>query len=170
MVVPSRPVNDYICSSSDYQIGSINAASCSQFAEIIESLKSWAVKALVDFENLAHFFVFPNYCLFLLFKGTSNHLELLDNSLSFRCDPSFQILDVKWVMKVGDLRRCGLFRLIDLEEWSEEVIVNEAVYHFHALGFHWMLFTELVFSDIFVIEIADLSHPIISTKLEYLTR
>ena len=41
---------------------------------------------------------------------------------------------------------------------GEVVVVDEAVDHLHALGFHGVLLAELVFCDVFVVEVADLAH------------
>lgn len=61
-------------------------------------------------------------------------------------------------MEVGDFLGGGLLSVVDFKLGSEGVGVDEAVYHFHAFGFHGVFFAELILGDVFVIEVADLSH------------
>jgi hypothetical protein len=61
-------------------------------------------------------------------------------------------------VKAGDLLRSCLFGVVYFELRSEGVGVDKAMYHFHAFGFHRVFLTQLIFGDVLVIEIANLSH------------
>ena len=78
--------------------------------------------------------------------------------LGVRCDPGFQILDVERMVEIAHLLGCCLFAMVYFDVFGEVVIIDETVHHFHPLRFHRMFFTELIFGDVFVIEVAHLSH------------
>lgn len=52
----------------------------------------------------------------------------------------------------------GLFGVVHFEVRGEAVVIDEAVDHFHAFGFHGMFLAEFVLGDVFVVEVANFAH------------
>jgi hypothetical protein len=115
---------------------------------------------LVDFEYRAYLTIFPDLGPFGLLVSNPR-TELFDDVFGFGGDPGLQVLDVEGVVEGGDFLGSGFFGVVHFELRREGVVVDEAVHHFHAFGFHGVLLAQLVLRDVFVIEVAHFSHFII---------
>jgi hypothetical protein len=104
--------------------------------------------------------IFPNTYSFLLFSDR----VLFDDVFWFGGNPSFEIFDVVRVVELCHFLGGGLFGVVHFELGCEVIVIDETVYHFDAFCLHGMFFAELVFGDIFVVEVADLAH---NYKLNY---
>lgn len=92
MVIASRPVYSDIGDASKNDVGGIDASSCGQLAEMVESLKAWTIKALVNFEQRFQFDIIPNFTFFLIFV-------VVDDFFLLASDPFFKVVDVRGIME-----------------------------------------------------------------------
>lgn len=62
------------------------------------------------------------------------------------------------VVERPNFLRGGFSAVEHAELRGEVVVIDETMNHLHAFGFHGMLLAEFVLGDIFVVEVAHLTH------------
>lgn len=120
MMKASHPINSYICLAWNNQVSGINTTPCRHLAIFVKSFKPWAIKSLIDFEHLAQFDI-------MTISGSIDlgiSIIILDYFLSFRWNPSLQILDILRMMEAAHLFWSCAFTKIHVELWSKAIVAD----------------------------------------------
>lgn len=82
VMIASRPVDSNIWDASQNYISCIYTPTSCKLAEMIQALKSRAIKALIDFEKRFQFYIVSDFPFFFIFIT-------VDNLIFLSCNPFF---------------------------------------------------------------------------------
>lgn len=158
-MVASSPVDRDIRNTSHDDVSGIDAPACRQLAEMIKPIKAWAIKALVDLEQLLEFKIISDLPLLIL-------LVLRNNLILLASHPFLEVLDIRLIMEKTQFLLTSLLALKHHQMVTEFIALDERMRHLDTLGLHGVLLAEVVIGDRLVVKVAYLSHIIKFIELQ----